>query len=237
MTYFFELCLFSGEKIFLNSSDVEVIYNDVKYLPNSGLRLEYLKSEEIFTEILIKGFFEENGISRSTILDNSIIKVSIIREELNLLCSLEYNSIRSDFHSFEISYVSKSIYLKKTLLSRISKNCRASLGDRRCSLDIALFTEKSKILSIDKNKIIIYKSLRPSGYYNEGKLVCANNISYDIISSNSNEIMVDEDLSHLKGSEVTLVPNCDKKFSTCIRKFDNAVNFRGEPFIGDNYEE
>lgn len=33
------------------------------------------------------------------------------------------------------------------------------------------------------------------------------------------------------GDKLRLFPGCDKRLTTCINKFDNVVNFRGEPFI------
>ena len=33
------------------------------------------------------------------------------------------------------------------------------------------------------------------------------------------------------GSKVRIYPGCDKRLATCVSKFDNAINFRGEPYI------
>jgi uncharacterized phage protein (TIGR02218 family) len=33
------------------------------------------------------------------------------------------------------------------------------------------------------------------------------------------------------GDEYSIIAGCDKNFSSCITKFDNALNFRGEPYI------
>ncbi|KJV57529.1 phage conserved hypothetical BR0599 family protein [Orientia chuto str. Dubai] len=32
-------------------------------------------------------------------------------------------------------------------------------------------------------------------------------------------------------TDIKLITGCDKTFSSCIKKFNNAINFRGEPFI------
>ena len=36
------------------------------------------------------------------------------------------------------------------------------------------------------------------------------------------------------GCRVELREGCDKRFETCVARFDNAVNFRGEPHLPGN---
>ena len=33
------------------------------------------------------------------------------------------------------------------------------------------------------------------------------------------------------GDEFIITPGCDKQFSTCCERYNNAVNFRGEPTL------
>ena len=36
------------------------------------------------------------------------------------------------------------------------------------------------------------------------------------------------------GSRVEITQGCDKRFATCVARFSNAVNFRGEPHLPGN---
>jgi uncharacterized phage protein (TIGR02218 family) len=36
------------------------------------------------------------------------------------------------------------------------------------------------------------------------------------------------------GTRVEMTEGCDKRFATCIGRFGNAVNFRGEPHLPGN---
>jgi uncharacterized phage protein (TIGR02218 family) len=238
MTYLFEFYLANGEEIFLTSSSNIILLNGKKYLPNSGLTLTYIEKHQLHIEASIKGFFENDGIEKSTLLENSNLKVFCLNREMvkSDFLFLDFFEIISDLISFEIGFFSKSMLLKRTLLSRISKTCRASLGDSRCNVRIQKFLEVVKLLSVDKNKIVIYKSNKPDGYFNDGKLILSNGMSYDVVSSTQEEIIIDGEAEGIIDSEIILYPSCDKKFSTCKRKFDNAINFRGEPFIGEDYE-
>ena len=33
------------------------------------------------------------------------------------------------------------------------------------------------------------------------------------------------------GDQFEVIAGCDKQFNTCINKFNNAINFRGEPHL------
>ena len=76
-----------------------------------------------------------------------------------------------------------------------------------------------------------------SGYYNLGQAFFLDNfgrvISFKIISHYNNQITLEKKISEdlLKQEEVILLVACNKKFITCCNKFNNAVNFRGEPTI------
>jgi uncharacterized phage protein (TIGR02218 family) len=36
------------------------------------------------------------------------------------------------------------------------------------------------------------------------------------------------------GTRVALIEGCDRRFSTCVERFTNAANFRGEPHLPGN---
>jgi len=36
------------------------------------------------------------------------------------------------------------------------------------------------------------------------------------------------------GTRIEIVEGCDKQITTCASRFDNAVNFRGEPYLPGN---
>lgn len=231
MTYLFEFALANGKNIYLTSSNEIVKLDGKKYLPNSGLSLKCINKDGPFIEASIKGFFEEKGIDFGFSLEDS--KLVIYYSESSKILSLEFFKIKSDLISFELYYFSKSIILKRTISGRISRKCRAILGDSKCKIDISSFLEQTKILSIDKNKIIIYKCSRPDGYYNGGRLKDLSGNYSEIVSYSRNEIIIRAKANLEIGMKVILYPSCDKTFSSCLSKFDNAINFRGEPFIGE----
>ncbi|MFU7503175.1 MAG: phage BR0599 family protein [Candidatus Tisiphia sp.] len=57
-----------------------------------------------------------------------------------------------------------------------------------------------------------------------------------ILSYSENLITLDKTISDSmkRNKTVLLTVGCDKKFITCCNKFNNAINFRGEPLIPDD---
>ncbi len=119
-----------------------------------------------------------------------------------------------------------------------SPSCRAKLGDARCGLDIADFTFTGSITSISSNQVFSDSlSEEAAGYFNMGKIT---------FTSGNNE-GIPMEVKEYKSGLITLVlpmpyevqiadeysmqAGCDKNFDTCINRFDNAINFRGEPHV------
>lgn len=237
MIYLFAFTLENGRKIFLTSSNNILKIGLITYQPNSSLSLDYIEKSNFHTEANIKGFFEEGGIEENQLMDNSCLKIFQYDTNPSIISSLEFDEIKNDGISFEMRFISKSASLNRNLVSRISKTCRANLGDNRCKVDISKFLERVRLISIDKNKIIIYKGGQMGGYFNNGRLVSESGKSYNIISYNPREVVIDGIIEAEENSEIILYPSCDKEFNTCCHKFQNAINFRGEPFIGIGYEK
>lgn len=120
-----------------------------------------------------------------------------------------------------------------------SPSCRAKFGDARCGLDIGDYTVSGVIDSVTSNQIFTDSSRSEDArYFTMGKIT---------FTSGENAGMSVEVKEYGVGGEIELVfpmaygvevgdaysmqAGCDKSFPTCIAKFTNAVNFRGEPHV------
>ncbi|MCE3233056.1 MAG: hypothetical protein K0R98_1313 [Rickettsiaceae bacterium] len=119
-----------------------------------------------------------------------------------------------------------------------SPSCRAKLEDVKCGINIADFTVAGTLTSVISNQVFADSSLTKSdGWFAGGKIT--------FTSGNNNGLSME--IKEFRNSQITLVlpmpydisvtdtysmhAGCDKKFDTCIAKFSNAVNFRGEPHV------
>lgn len=142
-----------------------------------------------------------------------------------------------------------------------SSECRANLGDARCKVPLISVTNTGEITNLDAiNAIqeryvfrIEFDGTDPTNrQYDNGVLTftSGNNVgvsteiqaqfhadalyygpfTHDIFLSMPlpNDVQI--------GDTFDVALGCDKRPITCLTKFDNIVNFRGEPFVpGSNY--
>jgi|GEM_PF-4103292 len=235
MIFLFELSLASHKKLFLTSASEAITNGQHNYQPYSGLFVESIHKENGLIDCIISGFFEENGVANSSILESSRIRITYL-ENPNLACktfsSLEFFTINHNNYSFKVTYTSIIHNLKRPIIDEMNPSCRANLGDKDCRIDLQQFIEQTKLLSIDKNKIIIYKSMRPPGYFNDGFVRFENNLTSKILIFSQTEFFIETEVEVKIGTKLILYPSCNKSFKQCVDRFTNGINFRGEPFIG-----
>jgi uncharacterized phage protein (TIGR02218 family) len=120
------------------------------------------------------------------------------------------------------------------LLQSFSKTCRASFGDHRCKVDKELYRQVYEIAEMNTKSVIIANIDKEDCYFNNGDAIFgAEQFRAKIQSHFRDNIELDtlipDNIKDFKN--ITLITGCDKNFITCCNKFNNAVNFRGEPLI------
>lgn len=235
-TYCYEITVSSGSKLFLTSGSNKIKSSEIEFLPNSGLSLtkaEFNDSAQNYA--VLEGVFDANGISKYLDLTNSIVKISVYIDDklhhfITYYCT---NYTKHDLY-FILYLQPESIKYNQPAVKCYSKNCRAIFGDHKCKANKALYTTSYKITAIINKTIIVQDMTKENGYFTHGTAMFDNTKScVKIIKHYNGSIELDKPLPDvMKDSKnIQLVAGCDKKFLTCCNKFDNAVNFRGEPFI------
>lgn len=122
-----------------------------------------------------------------------------------------------------------------------SPECRADLGDARCTVDIEALTQLATVTArvSDSAFTMSVPVTQPARRYALGTLVweTGNNVGYpmeilqDAVPGTVRSILLTLPMAQTVqvGDTARLYPGCDKMLSTCVGVFDNAVNFRGEP--------
>jgi len=125
--------------------------------------------------------------------------------------------------------------------------CRAELGDSRCGVDIAALTESVMIDSVvDRRRFIVTgASSTDPAYYVGGIFTFTSGPnagrSMEIAAwgvGSPEEAGIAQVTLFLPigyppevGDTGTMRPGCDKTVATCKARFDNILNFRGEPYV------
>lgn len=114
--------------------------------------------------------------------------------------------------------------------------CRAELGDSQCSLTITSVT--GTVATTDGSRTLTDpKRTEAPGYFAYGILTFTSGENvhhqFEIKYYHPSTLELTLATPHpIKiGDTYTLTPGCDKRFETCTTRYNNAVNFRGEPHI------
>ena len=145
-------------------------------------------------------------------------------------------SVRAN--GFEAELKGPTALLEQSVVEQTSPECRAQLGDRRCRVDMAgrvSVTRVSAVLADDEIEVEdIAGAANAYGYGRLRWLGGANTgLESAILSSIGPKLRLHEapPFAFLVGELVEIREGCDKRFATCIDRFGNAENFRGEPHL------
>lgn len=128
--------------------------------------------------------------------------------------------------------------LSQNIGELFSPTCRAVLGDGRCKLNLAGFTAGGAVSTITSRQIFVSNAMtQAAGYFSGGEILW-------LTGANAGRRMEIKEFGNKQFTLVLPMPNniaagdtfnaiagCDKTFNACYSKFNNAVNFRGEPYV------
>lgn len=117
--------------------------------------------------------------------------------------------------------------------------CRASLGDTRCGVDLGALTVTGTIDSTSSDRRTLADAARTeaAGYFDFGLLTWTSGandgLAMEVRSSSTGtiELQLPMPFAVASGDAYSLTPGCDGLFATCRDRFDNVINFRGEPHV------
>lgn len=119
-----------------------------------------------------------------------------------------------------------------------SPTCRTNFGSSQCKIDLSKYQQQGIVISLlEDNGIVVDKLAFENNYYLYGliQFITGQNkdLSREIKDVYENTIFLALDLPYKinVGDEFIITSGCDKQFSTCCERYDNAINFRGEPAI------
>lgn len=116
-----------------------------------------------------------------------------------------------------------------------SPECRAAFGDKKCRVDLAGRTIRAKVVSASNNILELDRPIDSNFLFGRLRYLGGDNcgLATAILGASGTEVSLRDGPRAvvLAGTVVELREGCDKRFETCISRFGNAVNFRGEPHL------
>lgn len=138
---------------------------------------------------------------------------------------------------FEAELKGPAAALDRPVVEQTSPECRATLGDRRCRVDMAGRARITRIVAVEGEDAVRVASTVPGNAHGYGRLRWiggANSGLESAILSSAGALVRLREPPHYRpaiGDAVELTEGCDKALATCAGRFGNAVNFRGEPHL------
>jgi uncharacterized phage protein (TIGR02218 family) len=133
-----------------------------------------------------------------------------------------------------------------------TKNCRAELGDSRCKVDLAPFTFAGSVTAVTSNQVFRDDTLPQSdNYFKEGVVRWLTGANAGLVA----KVKDFAGIGHITltlpmvlpvevGDTFEIVAGCQKRHersaenpsgvSDCVDKFNNLLNFQGEPHLRGN---
>jgi uncharacterized phage protein (TIGR02218 family) len=119
--------------------------------------------------------------------------------------------------------------------------CNADLGDSRCGINLATFTDGTvagTVVSVSSNRQFTDTSLtQAAGWFDGGLLTWASGMNAGLaaevktFASGAITLHLPMPYAVQTGDAFTITVGCNKSLATCRDKFSNVVNFRGFPHL------
>lgn len=119
-----------------------------------------------------------------------------------------------------------------------SPMCRAQLGDAKCTVNVAPYTVSGSVSSaLSQSKFLDNTRSEDAGHFSYGKVTFTSGdnvgLSAEVKESRGAEIVLALPMPFAiaVGDAYSLQQGCDKTLTTCAERYNNAINFRGEPHV------
>jgi uncharacterized phage protein (TIGR02218 family) len=150
----------------------------------------------------------------------------------------EIGSVSIDGDSFSADLRGAAARLEAPVCPATSAECRAEFGDKRCRVDLAGRSQFAQVVTASDGELTLDRAFDDKFVLGRLRYMSGANCGVStIILSVAGVVVSVRDLPRAEieqGCRVELSEGCDKRFETCVERFANAVNFRGEPHLPGN---
>lgn len=127
--------------------------------------------------------------------------------------------------------------LERPVAEATSPGCRASLGDARCRVAMAGRRHLARVSAVDGRAVTLDRVEPVDDAYGDGRLrwlTGANTGLESLVAASHADgvtLRTPPSFAVVPQTLVELTEGCDRTLATCAGRFDNAANFRGEPYL------
>lgn len=238
-----------GVALGFTSHDRDLAFGGIRHRAAPGMVPSAIRLTSDLTEenAGVDGALSHDAIKESDLssglFDEAVIEVGVVDWETLERQPLYFGTlgkIEDNRRGFSGELRSAKSALEQDLVPRTSPTCRATFCGRGCGLSAVRFTVRAEATEVDAH----FNRIRIAGISGAGHLDGQvrfldgpqTGIAFAIVGVDGEWLALDRPLSAelALGTSLELREGCDHTFATCSSRFDNAVNFRGEPFLPGN---
>ena len=208
---------------------------------NSGLAVDQLEVQAVLDSGAISDADIHAGIYDFAEIEIFMLNYKDLSQGALELRRGWLGEIRFDRNFFTAEVRGLSQKLAQNVGELYSPRCRAKLGDSRCGIALASYTDSGSITNVNNQRSFSDSALSADdGYYNYGLVTFTsgnnNGLSMEVKRNQAGEVELSLPMPYALAvsDNYTITAGCDKRFSTCVDVFSNALNFRGEPHVPGN---
>ncbi len=160
----------------------------------------------------------------------------------------ELGEVRQSEGAFTAEFLGLTAQLDHEVAPVTSPHCRARFGDYQCKLNRQRFSYEVRVMRIEDDRLFVDENLPGRvGDFAFGELRWlsgpATGISTFILDSDMRSLSlidIPQNITSLSvqrqplNLRIEIIMGCDKNIKTCSERFQNSVNFRGEPYLPGN---
>lgn len=231
----------------------DIVFEGVTYMAATG----YTPSNVVGTEDLSVDNLEVLGMLTDTAITESDIEAGLwdyaeitifevnykdLTQGASHLRRGKLGEIRTGRTVFSAELRGLTQALQQTIGELTSPTCRAMLGDNRCKVNLTSYTFNGTVESVTSNRQFADSSLtQAAGYFDYGSITFTgglnNGLSMEVKTYTTGEVLLQLPMPYgiQVGDSFTIVAGCAKRLlEDCKGKFNNLINFRGEPYLIGN---
>lgn len=237
-----------GAGIALTSHDRSLAHNDVCFEPAPGMMpasiVRSLGLEPDSSEVA--GALSSDALDARDLelgrWDHAAVQLTACDWQTEgspiVLLGGEIGTVAIKDEAFTADLLGAASKLDAAVCPATSAECRAHFGDKDCRIDLAGRTIVAMVTAAEGGTLTLDQQVDDRFVLGRARYLSGANcgIATVILSSSGNSIWV-RDLPRAaveEGTRIELREGCDRRFATCVSRFDNAVNFRGEPHLPGN---
>lgn len=229
--------------------DSDIVFASLTYFSIAGFTPSSVETKDNFSvdNVEVQGMFQAGYITAPDLLAGKydfaeveifIVNYMDISQGRMLLRRGRLGEVTMQKDTFIAELRGLAENLQQTIGELYQPSCRAILGDSECKKVLTSFTFTGTVTTVTSGLIFTSNALtQAAGYFTGGQITWTsgnnNGLKMEVKEFANKQVVLAQAMPYAiqVGNSFQIVAGCDKTHQTCISKFNNIINFRGEPFV------